>query len=125
RLDHGIHHVGGAVIFPLLQQLPHLAQVGAHRRLQRGIALDQGPRDTKSDTFDAHPGLLDGGFAHGRLLVGIGTRAGAAVRSNRSAGIAEVTDRNGTAYKLRAGHPTPPSPPAWLGRPAASLPSGP
>src|SRR3982074_3477869 len=71
RLDHGVHHVGGAVILPFLQQLPHLAQIGAHRRLQRRIALDQGPRDAEGDAFGAHPGLLDGGFAHGRLLVEI------------------------------------------------------
>ena len=35
RLDHGVHHVGGAMVFALFQQLPHLAQIGAHRRLQR------------------------------------------------------------------------------------------
>ena len=32
------------MVFALLQQLPHLAQIGAHRRLQRGIALDQRAR---------------------------------------------------------------------------------
>jgi agmatinase len=30
--------------------------------------LDQGPRDTECDGLGAHPGLFDGGFAHGRLL---------------------------------------------------------
>ena len=61
----------GAVVFPLLQKLPHLAQIGAHRRLQRGVALDQGPRDAEGDGLGAHFGLLDRGFAHGRLRVDI------------------------------------------------------
>jgi len=68
RLDHRIHHVGGAVVLALLQKLPHLAQVGAHRRLQRGIAFDQGPGDAEGNAFTAHPCLLDGGFAHGGSL---------------------------------------------------------
>ena len=70
RLDHGVDHVGGGVILALFQQLPHLAQIGAHRRLQRGIALDQGPRDAERDALGAHLGLLNGGFAHDELLSG-------------------------------------------------------
>jgi class 3 adenylate cyclase len=70
RLDHGVDHVGGAMVLALFQQFPHLAQIGAHRRLQRGIAFDQGPRDAEGDAFAAHPDLLDGRFTHGRLLVG-------------------------------------------------------
>ena len=34
RLDHGVDHVGGAVVLARLQQLPHLAQIGADRRLE-------------------------------------------------------------------------------------------
>src|SRR5882757_10403269 len=68
RLDHGVHHVGGAVILALFQQFPHLAQIGAQRRLQRGIAFDQGSRDAESDALSTHSGLLNGGFAHGWLL---------------------------------------------------------
>src|ERR1700754_4026638 len=45
RLDHGVDHVGGAVVLAFFQQLPHLAQIGADRRLQRRLALDQGARD--------------------------------------------------------------------------------
>src|SRR5216683_7040824 len=121
RLDHGVDHVGGAVVFALFQKLPHLAQVGAHRRLQRRVALDQGARDAEGNAFGAHPCLLDGGFAHGRLLVDLGVRrAGAAVRSNRSSGIAGAGGpRDGKCLT-----PTPPSPRAWPGRPAAFLPSG-
>src|SRR3954470_8685847 len=68
RLDHGVDHVGGAVVLAILQEFPHLAQIGADRRLQRRLALDQGARDAEGDGLGAHPGLLDAGFAHGRLL---------------------------------------------------------
>src|SRR5882757_6916129 len=57
RLDHDIDHVGGAVVFARFQQLPHLAQIGAYRRLQRRLALDQGARDAEGDRLAAHPGL--------------------------------------------------------------------
>jgi CheY-like chemotaxis protein len=69
RLDHGVDHVGGAVVLALFEQFPHLAQIGAHRRLQRRIALDQGPRDAERDAFGTHLRLLDRGFAHGRFLL--------------------------------------------------------
>src|SRR3954463_8539767 len=82
RLDHGVDHVGGAVVLARFQQFPHLAQIGAHRRLQRRLALDQSARDAEGDALGAHPGLLDAGFAHGRFLDLIAI-ADAAVKSIR------------------------------------------
>jgi len=40
------------MILALLQQAPHLAQIGAHRRLQRRIAFDQGRADAEGDASE-------------------------------------------------------------------------
>jgi hypothetical protein len=39
RLDHGVDHVGGGMVFALFQEFPHLAQIGAFSEGSRSISV--------------------------------------------------------------------------------------